>query len=494
MKGAGASLARSIDVLAERVRRRAKIPGLSLGLVDHGRPVVAKGYGFRHREAKMPATRRTVYGVASVTKSFTALAILRLEEEGRLRVNDPVVRHLPEFGTPDPRATRKITLHHFLTHSSGLPPLPSIYYASARSLAAEPPYDRRVAKKVGIDPDHAPIDTYAGMLEFLRTEPYRLLGPPGAQFSYSNEGFGLLGAVIERASGRTYESYLEEAILRPAGMSRTTFDSGIMYRFPEVTALYSPKWDDPRHRLVRCEAWWEDTCLRASGALRTNVDDLLAYLGIYLSGGRAGRERIVSRRAIDRMLSPHIAIVPGLYYGYGISVRPDHHGLLVASHDGGLKGVSAKFTIVPKKQLAGAVLSNAEQVPAAKALDGAINLALGLPESTPFVDRPVRGPRPRSLREYAGWYCSGEGIWAHVTPRRAALRIDFRGIEEVRERLLVRPYGSDVFELRKGGEVGWLRFRRDRRGRIDSAFFGWRILRRRRPSELKLARAHRMVW
>jgi CubicO group peptidase (beta-lactamase class C family) len=489
-----ASLERSIDAWAERVRRRGKIPGMSLGIVHHGRRIVAKGYGYRDREEKLPATPATVYGVASITKSFTALAILRLEEEGRLRVDDPVVRHLPEFGTPEPRWTRKITLHHFLTHSSGLPPLPSIYYASARSLALEPPYDRRVAKRVGIDPDHAPIDTYEGMLEFLRTEPYRLLGPPGAQFSYSNEAFGLLGAVIERVTGRTYESYLEEAILRPAGMRHSTFDTGIMYRFPEVTALYSPRWNDPKHRLVRYDQWWEDTCLRACGALRTNVDDMFAYLGIFLSGGRAGSERIVSRRSIGRMLTPHVPIVPGLDYGYGISVRPDHHGVLVGLHTGGLKGVSAEFTVVPKKQLGGVVLSNAEQVPAPVALDGAINLVLGLPEKTPFYDPLVRGPRPRSVAEYAGWYCSGEGIWARVTARRDALRVDFRGIEEVRQGIVARPYGPDLFVVRDAGQVSALRFRRDRRGRIDRAVIGWRIVRRRRPSELRLAREHRMVW
>ncbi len=467
---------------------------MSLGILDHGRRVLAKGYGHRDRELRLPATPATTYGVASVTKSFTALAILRLEEEGRLKVSDPVVRHLPEFGTPDPRWTRKITLHHFLTHSSGLPPLPSIYYASARSLALEPPYDRRVAKRVGVDPDHAPIDTYEGMLEFLRTEPYRLLGPPGAQFSYSNEAFGLLGAVIERVTGRTYESYLEEAVLRPAGMRRTTFDTGIMYRFPEVTALYSPRWDDPKHRLIRQDQWWEDTCLRACGALRTSVDDMLAYLELYLSGGRVGRERIVSRRSIERMLTPHVAIQPGQFYGYGICIRPDHHGVLVASHDGGLKGVSAKFLVVPAKQLGGVVLSNAEQVPAPDVLDGAINLALGLPAPTPFFDPPVRGPLPRSTAEYAGWYCSGEGIWARVTGRRDGLRLDFRGIEEVRQGVLVRSYGPDLFVLRRDGRLFPLRFQRDRRGRIVSVFLGWRVVRRRRPSELGLARVHRMVW
>ena len=211
--------------------RRARIPGLSLGVTRDGHPVVARGYGFRDREHQLPATPRTVYGIASMTKSFTALAILRLEEDRKLKTTDPVVRYLPDFRLGGSRWTQKIQLHHFLNHTSGLPPLPSIYYASARSLARDPPYDPRVARRAGVDPAHAPLDTYQDVMEFLARTRYRPLGPPGQYFSYSNEAFGLLGAVIERASGRTYESYLEEEILRPAGMAHSTFATGIMFRF-----------------------------------------------------------------------------------------------------------------------------------------------------------------------------------------------------------------------------------------------------------------------
>ena len=168
-----------LDRWAARVMRQGRIPGLALGLVRGGRTVLARGYGFRDRAHRAPATPDTIFGIASMTKSFTALSILRLQEDRKLRVTDPVVRHLPEFRTAEPRRTSRITLEHFLTHSSGLPPLPSIYYTSGRSIARDPPYDPRVARRVGIDPDHPPIDTYEGLMEFLGTTRYRLLGPPG---------------------------------------------------------------------------------------------------------------------------------------------------------------------------------------------------------------------------------------------------------------------------------------------------------------------------
>jgi CubicO group peptidase (beta-lactamase class C family) len=116
-----------LDAFVERVMRQAKIPGLSLTLMRGGRTVLSKGYGYRNVREREPATPRTIYGMASMTKSFTALGIHRLQESRLLKVTDLVVRHLPEFVTPEPRWTRRIQIHHFLTNSSGLPPLPSIY-------------------------------------------------------------------------------------------------------------------------------------------------------------------------------------------------------------------------------------------------------------------------------------------------------------------------------------------------------------------------------
>jgi CubicO group peptidase (beta-lactamase class C family) len=474
--------------------RRERIPGLSLGLVRGGRRLLSRGYGYRDRERKLPASSATVYGIASMTKSFTALAILRLQEHRSLRVSDPVVRHLPEFRTPEPRRTRRITIRHLLTHSSGLPPLPSIYYTSGRSVARDPPYDPKVARRVGVDPDHPPIDTYEGLMDYLASERYRLLGPPGQYFSYSNEGFGLLGAVVERASGKTYESVVDEEILRPAGMHRTTFDTGIMFRSPEVTTLYSPNWKRGKGPLIASEEWWEDACLRAAGALRTNVDDLLSYLQIYLSEGRVGRERVVSAESVKAMLRPRIEIQPGLSYGYGIAVRPDYHGTLLAFHGGGLKGVSSEFAVLPKAGVGGVVLANAEQVPSARALRGGINQLLGLPMKTPFVDVPPAGPAPASLTEYGGWYCSGEGIWMKVTPRRDDLRLDFRGVELTERDVRLTPNGNDGFVVRIKGETGWLRFERNRAGRIEAVHVGWRFVRRRDPRALPRARKGLLVW
>jgi len=485
---------RALERSTARLLRRARIPGLSLGLLSGGRRVLARGFGYRDRARGLPASERTVYGIASMTKSFTALAILRLAEEGALRVGDPVTKHLPGFRTPGSRTAARIQLRHLLTHSSGLPPLPLIYYASARSMARDPAYDPRVARRVGIDPDHLPIDTYEGVLEYLATTRYRLLGRPGEVFSYSNEGFALLGAVIEAVSGRSYESFLEEEIFRPAGMRSTTFDTGRMRRFPEVTQLYSPNWRTGRGPLVASDEWWEDTSMRAAGAIRTNVDDLLRYLEIYLREGRVGRERIVTSASLREMLAPQMEIEPGFWYGYGMFVRPDYHGHHLAFHSGGLKGVASEFAVVPRAGIGGTVLANADLVPSPLALQEGINRLLGLPPRTEFIDRPPKAPTTAPLSDYAGWYCSGEGIWAEVSARRDHLRLDFRGIELTYRNLRLRALCPDVFALRMAGETWWFRFLRDRSGRVTSVHLGGRVVRRRDPRLLRRARTGDLVW
>jgi CubicO group peptidase (beta-lactamase class C family) len=435
-----------------------------------------------------------MYGIASVTKSFTALAILRLAEHGLLKVSDPVRRHLPDFRVRGADARRPIRILHFLTHTSGLPPLPSVYYASMRSIRSDPPYDPRVARRVGIDPDHAPIDTYEQLLRFLSEERYTLLGPPGRVFSYCNEGFGLLGAIVERTSGRSYERFLEEEFLRPAGMTSTTFDPGVLFRQPEVTTLYTPRWAGRRHSLVPSEEWWDLGCLRGAGGLRTNMTDLLRYLQIFISGGRVGRERIVSARSVAEMLRPRVPIGHEIHYGYGISVRPDYHGMLLVSHGGDLKGVGALIAAVPRKQVAGAVLSNADGAPVGPLLAAALNRALGLPAESPFEEMPKPLSKPEPTRPFTGLYGSGEGVWAEVRSRKDHLCLDFRGIEEVAKNLRLRSAGGAEFLMPYRGEPASVRFLRDTSGRVEAMFLGWRVVRRRRKSDLPLAARNQLTW
>ena len=155
-----------------------------------GELLLHKGYGLADRERKTPCTTETVFDIGSITKQFTAAAILKLETEGKLRVEDRLSQHLE--GVPEDK--KDITLHHLLTHTSGLD------------------------HAYGEDDDYAPRDLAVRL--FLRMP---LLTAPGERYHYSNPGFSLLAAVVEKLSGMTYEEYLHDRFFRPAGMTQTGY-------------------------------------------------------------------------------------------------------------------------------------------------------------------------------------------------------------------------------------------------------------------------------
>ncbi len=484
----------AFDRFARRLIRRGAVPGLIFSAARAGRPTLTRSYGHSDAEDRVAPTPATVHGVASVTKSFTCVAILQLAEEGRLSVQDPVARHLPDFGLPDSRATRRIRLHHLMTHTSGLPPLPAIYYEMARSLRLDESFDARACRRVGIDVDRPPVETYPELLAYLRRERFRLLGPPGEVFSYSNEGFGLLGAVIEVVSGERYERLLEDRIFRPAGMRQTTFDLGVVRRFADVATTFTRVRRVKRFRTVPAPAPWEMSCMRAAGALSTNVEDLLRYLEMYRTGGRIGEARILSARSARAMTTPYVEAEPGKYYGYGLSVAPGYHGATVIGHSGGLKGVSSYVAAIPERGITAAGLSNFDLAPTGAVVHAAMNTLLGLPPAEPLVRYRRRRHAGRPLSAYEGLYGSGEGIWVRVQARRRHLRLDFTGIEILARGIRAYPYDRDAFVVGKRYQPGTVRFVFDGGSRPSSVALGWRVVRRRSEADWDRVARHPLVW
>ena len=424
-----------------------RIPGLSLAVAQDGATVYAGGFGHRDREAGLPAKPETVYGIASCTKSFTAMAIMQLQEAGRLSVQDPVARHLPEFRTPDPSATQRITLHHLLTHTAGFPPLPSRVLALARASARDP--DAKPADRGR----EAPIDTFEQLMAYMAQTPFELLGPPGGFFSYCNDGFALLGAIVERVSGQPYVAYIQDHILAPAGMRNTTFSVAAVSSNPEATVLYASRGKE----VYRSPVWEDGAVWDPPGGLKSTVTDLLRYLEIYRTGG-AG---ILTRESVAAMTTQHVALAsaghppvpPGAGYGYGLSVRHRPDGVTLVGHGGGRKGVSTHILLAPDKGVTGAVLSNLAGVPAVQVLEAAVDGQLGLPvPGAPFQASAFACP-PERLAAYAGEYRSGEDARIVVTAENGALVVAMGG-----ERLQARPVAEDTFVIRQGRDQGFMRF------------------------------------
>lgn len=425
------------ETYAGQLVNRHQLPGISLAVAREGEILYGKAFGYRDREEQKPATVGTVYGIGSVTKSFTAIAIMQLEEAGRLSVYDPVVRYLPEFRLRNHQNhAEAITIHHFLTHTSGLPPMTSLYYAMADSMKTDPVVTGMAGAVQALE-RHPPIRTYEELMAFVAQLDLELLGPPGRHFSYCNEGYSLLGCIIERLGGRPYQQYVEEHVLYPAGMNRSTFHQPVMATYPEVTQLYAVRGTDDQAEPERAPVWWEAPAMAAAGFLRSNVEDLIRYLEIYRTRGKVGRERVLAESSVDRMLTPYATGLGGAY-GYGLKLTSNYHGVSLVEHGGGIKGVAAQITCVPQAGITGAALANLAGAPSSQILLGAVNVLLGLPvNSWRHPRREYRYP-VHHLQRLAGVYPSAEGLTAPLTLT-------------VRDGSLVASIGAKSYPVRMAG-------------------------------------------
>ena len=270
-------------------------------VVRNNKLVLLKGYGMANRSSKLPTTHRTLFHLGSVTKQFTGAAILKLEMEGKLRVSDPITKYFKDV----PPDKRSITIHHLLTHTAGLP------HQVGRCSSREATVGR---------------DDY--VKQILATE---LPSALGQVHSYSNDGYGLLGALIEIVSGEPYEQYLRKHLFAPAGMTNTgyTFSKGELARAArgyqgdkEFMGVLNPAYQETG------PAW----CIRASGGILSTAEDMYKWY-LALRG-----TRVLSAQAKEKLFTPHVPEQPERtsFYGYGWALFTTRRGTKLIAHNGGI--------------------------------------------------------------------------------------------------------------------------------------------------------------
>ncbi len=291
-----------------------------------GELLLHKGYGLADREMKIRCTTETVFDIGSITKQFTAAAILRLEAEGKLRVEDRLSKHLE--GVPEDK--KDITLHHLLTHTSGLD------------------------HAYGEDDDYAPRDLAVRL--FLRMP---LITAPGERYRYSNPGFSLLAAVVEKLSGMTYEEYLHDRFFRPAGMTQTGYFIP-RWNVMRVSRNYSGQedngWTFNRNWGPEGPYWH----LYGNGGILTTSGDLYKWEQALMS------DRFLSAEAREKLLGRHAPEndETGSFYGYGWRVGTTENDMAYSGHGGGSGwGVSAAYFRFPEEGILVLVLSNQARFP-----------------------------------------------------------------------------------------------------------------------------------
>lgn len=355
-------------VLGEAVATHG-VPGAVVGVLAGG-VVHTASVGVTSIEHPSPVGPQTLFQVGSISKTFTSAAALLLVEEGRLDLADPVARHLPHLGPATGLDLEAITVERALSHQSGF------------------------------DGDHLFVVGASEGLAALAGA--RRLFDPGTGYSYSNAGFSLIGAVIEAVTGRSFEAFVRERLLRPLGMSSATFRADEAITNP--VAL--PHWvfEGTAH-LIRKAGWqpgWELAPIdHAAAGLIASVDHLLEWCRFQGTGATVDGSALLGPASLQRLHTPLVRADLTEEVGLDWSVRPID-GVTTIGHDGSTAGYISELLVVPDRKMAFVGLTNATNGSAAlrPVRRWALERFAGLVERDPEPDPSIVVDRARFVGSY----------------------------------------------------------------------------------------------
>ncbi|MCX7923158.1 MAG: beta-lactamase family protein [Clostridia bacterium] len=346
-----------LDEYVDSYTQRGYFSGTVL-VANYGNIVLSKGYGMANYEHDIPNTPRTKFRIASVTKPFTAMAVMLLYERDMLDVNDSISKYLPDY--PGGEA---ITIHHLLTNTSGIPDLKTM------------PETLQVART------YASVDR---VVEIFKDKP--LLFSPGERFEYTNSGYILLGYIIEKVSGKPYDVFLDENIFKKLNMKDTGYD----YQ-ASILKNRACGYSISGNGLVNTD-FIDVSILHSAGALYSTVEDL------YLWDRALYTEQLVSRATIEKVFTPFAKGKTGGSYGYGWYVDDK-----LAYHGGWINGFSSHIGRYIDQDAVIIMLGNNDMASTVDMVQGLEAIVLGkeyeLPRARTAIDMDFN-----RYGDYAGQY------------------------------------------------------------------------------------------
>jgi CubicO group peptidase (beta-lactamase class C family) len=418
-------------------------PGCAVGVSRAGVPVLGKAYGMADLEHDVPNAADTIFEAGSVSKQFTAAAVLLLARDGTLSLDDPVrkyVPELPDYGAP-------LTIRHMLQHTSGLRD-----WGEVASIAGWPRTTR--------------VHTHAHVLEIVSRQK-SLNFPSGTQYSYSNTGYNLSAVIVSRVSGTSFAEFSQERIFRPLGMTRTSWRDDHTRIVKGRAVAYAERGGD-----LRINMPFEN--VHGNGGLLTTVGDLLRWNENFVTPVVGDDAFVALQQEPGRFNDgrPHT-------YAMGLMVRT-YRGLPEISHSGSTAGYRAQLSRYPRQHVSVAVLCNVSSGNATQAAQRVANLYLADAISPPPAPAPGgrqggqgagrgggrggRGgggpaftPDPKDLPGYAGRYVSDEAEAVYEIALEDGALVLKRRPDSVTE---LRGIARDEFR----GPSGTIRFIRDAAG------------------------------
>lgn len=311
-----------LDAIVTKVVPGADEPGLAVLVVADGQPVLRKGYGIANTETGAKISPDMIFRTGSITKQFTAVAILQLVQAGKLKLDDPITKYVTDLDTRG----QTITIEHLLTHTSGMPNYTAVpKFFGVRDQKYTP---RQIVALV----DDQPLDF-----------------EPGSHFKYSNTGYVLLGMVIEKASGQPCPDYMAEHVFKPAGLKDTRYGAN---DFPTDRHAHGYEASQDGYKVAEPLDMSQPF---AAGAIESTVDDLWRWTQAVSEG------KLVDPKLIERAWTPYTPSEGKSRYGYGwdISRERDVPGERWISHGGGINGFRSSAIFIPERKVFVVALTNA---------------------------------------------------------------------------------------------------------------------------------------
>lgn len=321
-----------LDSLCEAHLTESDIPGMAVGIVSKGKVLYARGFGVRNLKSQYPVTKTSIFHLASISKTFVATAIGQLIAAGKINLEDPVTKHLPYFELANPKY-KDITIKHLLTHTAGVPDVMNYNWR-------QPEYGEDALENYVRDLNRRGLNF-----------------TPGEKFKYSNNGFEVLGDVIAKASGMSFEAYIQTHIFDPLDMDNSTFIK------PDVPGniATSPHVKRPGIKVSKVYPYNREHA--PSSTLNSNVEDMMKYALMYLNQGTYEGKIIIDRATYELITTKHWTFNEergvGLSWFIGPASWRRNDGTRI-EHSGQDTGYKSWLGILPEKSWAMIVLYNGD--------------------------------------------------------------------------------------------------------------------------------------
>ncbi|HEX8288888.1 MAG TPA: serine hydrolase [Pyrinomonadaceae bacterium] len=365
------------SVLRETIRQElaaTKTPGASVSIIKNGQVIFTESFGVANAETNSPVKPNTLFHLGSLNKMMTAAAIVSLPGEGKIKLNIPIGNYLPNLN----ERIARLTLHQLLSQTSGLRDEPG----------------------GGADAQNERI-----LAEFaVALNESDLYFEPGKYFSYSNLGYALAGAVLEKVTGKSYREAMNERVFTPLSMKRATFRPELAMTFPLAAGHTIDKEGKPQV----ARPFDVNASLVPAGYVYSNITDFSNFILAIMNNGKFDGKPVFAPETVRQLLTAHVGIPTNVFvngrYGYGFFLQ-DFRGKMIAEHGGTQTGFSSEVKMAPAERFAVIVFANRDGARLNKTFEKAFEMFLPAPEK-PATTEPVResAMTNEEMQSYVGTY------------------------------------------------------------------------------------------